>query len=49
MFELLGPVMECVFDLDFSCKCMNLQYNNLAFVAGLERASDEDALPEIAQ
>ena len=28
---------------------MNLQYNSLAFVASLKRATDEGALPEIAQ
>ena len=39
----------CVFDLDFSCKFSKLQYNNLAFVAGLKRATDEGSLPETAQ
>ena len=38
-----------VFDLDFSCKFMKLQYNSLAFVAGSKRATDEGSLPEIAQ
>ena len=28
---------------------MKLQYNSLAFVAGLNRATDEGSLPEIAQ
>ena len=41
--------MECVFDLDFSCKFSKLKYNSLAFVAGLKRATDEGSLPEIAQ
>ena len=49
MFELFDPVYECVFDLDFSCKFSKLQYNSLAFVAGLKRATDEGSLPEIAQ
>ena len=35
--------------LDFSCKFSKLQYNNLAFVAGFKRATDEGSLPEIAQ
>ena len=34
----------CVFDLDFSCKFLKL-----AFVSGLNRATDEGSLPEIAQ
>ena len=38
-----------VFDLDFSCKFSKLQYNRLAFVAGLNRATDEGSFPEIAQ
>ena len=28
---------------------LKLQYNSLAFVAGLKRATDEGSLPEIAQ
>ena len=35
--------------LDFPCKFSKLQYNSLAFVAGLYRATDEGSLPEIAQ
>ena len=49
MFKLFDPVKECVFDLDFSCKFMKLQYNSLAIIAGLKRANDEGSLPEIAQ
>ena len=49
VFGLFGPVWECVFDLEFSCKFSKLQYNSLAFVAGLKRATDEGSLPEIAQ
>ena len=49
MFKLFDPVLECVFDLDFSCKFSKLKYNSLAFVAGLKRATDEGSLPEIAQ
>ena len=41
--------MECVFDLDFSCKFLKLQYNSLAFVAGFTRVTDEGLLPEITQ
>ena len=47
MFKLLDPVSECVFDLDFLFS--KLQYNSLAFVASLKRATDEGSLPEIAQ
>ena len=32
-----------------SCKFSKLQYNSLAFIAGLYRATDEGSLPEIAQ
>ena len=32
-----------------TCKVLKLQYNSLAFVAGLNRATDEGSLPEIAQ
>ena len=49
MFELFDHVSECVFDLDFSCKFLKLQYNSLAFVAGFKRATDEGPLPEIVQ
>ena len=49
MFKLFDPVYEFVFDLDFLCKFLKLQYNSLAFVAGLKRATDEGSLPEIAQ
>ena len=49
MFKLFDPVLEFVFDLDFSCKFLKLQYNSLAFVAGLKRATDEGSLPETAQ
>ena len=49
MFKLFDPVRESVFDLDFSCKFSKLQYNGLAFVAGLGGATDEGLLPEIAQ
>ena len=49
MFKLFGPVWECVFYLDLSCKFSKLQYNSLAFVAGFKRATDEGSLPEIAQ
>ena len=49
MFKLFDPVKEGVFDLDFSCKFSKLQYNRLAFVAGLNRATEEGLLPEIAQ
>ena len=49
MFKLFDPVLECVFDLDFLCKFSKLKYNSLAFVAGLNRATDEGSLPEIAQ
>ena len=46
MFKLFDPVKDvCVFDLDFSCKFSKLQYNSLAFVAGLKRATDEGSLP----
>ena len=48
-FKLFDPLLECVFDLDFSCKFSKLQYNSLAFVAGFKRATDEGSLPEIAQ
>ena len=41
MFKLFDPVKEHVFYLDFSCKLWKLQYANLAFVAGLKRATDE--------
>ena len=40
---------NCVFDLDFSCKFLKLQYNSLAFVAGLKRANDEGSLSETVQ
>ena len=49
MFKLFDPVYEYVFDLDVWCKFSRLQYNSLAFVAGLKRATDEGSLPEIAQ
>ena len=49
MFQLFDPVWEFVFDLDFSCKVSKLQFNGLAFVAALYRATDEGSLPEIAQ
>ena len=49
MLKLFDPVLECVFDLDFSCKFSKLQYNSLAFVAGFKRATDEGSLPEIVQ
>ena len=32
-----------------TCKFSKLQYNSLAFVAGLYRAADEGSSPEIAQ
>ena len=48
-FKLFDPVWNCVFDLDLSCKFSKLQYNSLAFVAGLYRFTDEGSLPEIAQ
>ena len=48
MFKLFDPVKECVFNLDFSCKFSKLQYNSLAFVDGLKRATDEGSVPEIA-
>ena len=47
--KLFDPVLECVFDLDFSCKFSKLQYNSLAFLAGFKRATDEGSLPEIVQ
>ena len=46
---IFNPVLECVFDLDFSCKCSKLQCTSLAFVAGFKRATDEGSLPVIAQ
>ena len=49
MFKLIDPGLGMVFDLDFSCRFSKLQYNNLAFVAGFKRATDEGSLPEIAQ
>ena len=49
MFKLFDPVKKYVFYLDFSCNVWKLQYNSLAFVAGLKRATDEGLLPEIAQ
>ena len=49
IFKLFDPVKEYVFYLDFSCKVSKLQYNSLAFVADLKRATDEGLLPEIAQ
>ena len=50
MFKLFDPGLGmCLFDLDFSCKFSKLQYNNLAFVAGFKKATDEGSLPEIAQ
>ena len=49
MFKLVDPVWKCVFYLDLSCKLSKLQYNSLAFVAGLKRATDEGSLPEITQ
>ena len=49
MFKLFDPIWEYVFDLDFSCEFLKLQYNSLAFVAGFKRATDEGSLPEIAQ
>ena len=49
MLLLFDPVLECVFDLDLSCKFSKLQYKSLAFVAGFKRATDEGSLPEIAQ
>ena len=49
MFKLFDPVKEYVFYLDFSCIFLKLQYNSLAFVAGLKRATDGGLLPEIAQ
>ena len=36
-------------DLDFSCKFSKSQYNCLAFVDGLIRATEESLLPEIVQ
>ena len=38
-----------VFSLHFSCKFSKLQYNSLAFVASLNRATEEVSLTEIAQ
>ena len=35
--------------VDVSCKFSKLQYNSLAFAAGLKRATDKGSLPEIAQ
>ena len=49
MFKIFDPVLECVFDLDFSCKFFEITVQSLAFVAGLNRATDEGSLPEIAQ
>ena len=49
MFKIFNPVLECVFDLDFSCKFSKLQCTSLAFVAGFKRATDEGSLPVIAQ
>ena len=49
MYKLFDTVKEYVFYLDFSCNYSKLQYNSLAFVAGLKRATDEVLLPEIAQ
>ena len=49
MFKLFDPVKEYVFYLDLSCKFSKLQYNSLAFVAGLKSATDEGLSPEIAQ
>ena len=49
MFKLFDPVKEYVFYLDFSYKCSKLQYNSLAFVASLKRATDEGLLPESVQ
>ena len=43
MFKFLDPFWECV-----SCKFSKLQYTCLAFVAGLNRATDEGS-PEIVQ
>ena len=48
MFKLFDPVEEYVFYLDFSCKFSKLQYNSLAFVAGLKIATNVVLLPEIA-
>ena len=45
----MAPFTKYVFDLDILCKFSELQYNSLAFVAGLKRATDEGSLPEIAQ
>ena len=36
-------------DMFLMCKFSKLQYNSLTFVAGLNRATDEGSLPEIAQ
>ena len=50
MFKIFDPFLECIFDLDFSCKIVSkLKYKSLAFVAGFNRATDEGSLPEIAQ
>ena len=49
MFKLVDCVWKCVFYLDLSCKFSKLQYNSLAFVAGLKRATDEGSSPEIVQ
>ena len=49
MFESSDPVYECVFYLDFSCKFLKLQYNSLAFVGDLKRATDEVSIPDIAR
>ena len=49
MFKFFNPLWECVLDLDFLCKFLKLQYNSLAFVTSLKRATDEGSLPKIAQ
>ena len=51
MFKIyiFDPVLECVFDLGFSCNFFEITVQNLAFVAGFKRATDEGSLPEIGQ
>ena len=49
MFNIFESVLECGFDLDFSCNFFEITVQSLAFIAGFKRATDEGSLPEIAQ
>ena len=49
-FKFVFILIDCKMAvLDILCNFSEVQYNSLAFIAGLKRATDEGSLPEIAQ